>query len=264
MMARVFLLATGAWLAGTAALAQSTTTGTTTTNSGTSVADAIEFGAMATRPPAENVRAGAVAQRAPSAVISAARARHAALRATRIEFQATAGGERDVTTGTTSTSSNSLSSLLSGVLGSTGLSSLAGLDINTLTSLLGSATGTTGTTGTGMSGSTTNSNIPSNLTPDVIAALSAAGINVNDLYPPSGTSTTTGSSGRSKSSSSGDKVDSRSQTTTTQPSFAVRWANAMLSTLFTGIVVGMQTPDFIDLLANNLRPILRPETRNGE
>lgn len=236
-------IAAGLILAG-AAHAQSTTGQTTTTTP-----------TLASQAPAQNVRAGSVSARAPGLVIDAARARHTELRNARLALQQS-GGERAETensSGSDSSNSSSIESLLS----SFGLGSLGSMDIGTISSLLGSTGGTTGTTTS--TGSTTNSNIPSNLTPEVLAALSAAGININELYPPDEGDT----SGSKTMSSTGNSKDSdRSQTTgeDDEPKFVTRWTNSMLSTFFTAIVIGMQTPDFIELLANNLRPILRPET----
>ncbi len=46
--------------------------------------------------------------------------------------------------------------------------------------------------------------------------------------------------------------------TTTQPSFAVRWANAMLSTFFTAVTTGFQSAGFINFLKDSLRPLMYP------
>src|SRR5262249_31807370 len=146
-------------------------------------------------------------------------------------------------------------------LNSSAFNSLGGLDTNALTSLLGSMTGTT----SGSTSGGTNSNIPSNITPQALALLQQFGIDPNQLFSSggSGSSTSTGTGGTQKSST-GTMQTATTQPTTTDhhPKFIVRWADAVLSTTFTGIVVGMQTPDFISLLARNLRPILRPETTN--
>lgn len=44
-------------------------------------------------------------------------------------------------------------------------------------------------------------------------------------------------------------------TTTQQSDFVVRWANAMLSTVFTTLTVAVQTTDFINLLKDIFRPL---------
>jgi|GEM_PF-2463226 len=51
--------------------------------------------------------------------------------------------------------------------------------------------------------------------------------------------------------------------TTTQPSFAVRWANAMLSTFFTAVTTGFQSAGFITFLKDSLRPLNYP-TESGD
>lgn len=257
-----------AW-ASAACLAQS--------SSGDTGSDASTTTSLADQTPLVNVKSGAVAERAPGLIVNAARAAFLERKSTRREAQTT--GETSVLsatsglTGLTTGSSNAISDLLGDVLGSGLLGSIGG-QLGNLTGLLGnlggSQTGTT-TTSSGSSGSsTTNSNVPSNLTPEAIRMLEDAGFDVNELFAQSRdegdaaktASTASTLAGTSDNSIAGIlKSDSRAQTAdTTETKFVMRWADAMLSTLFSGIVLAINSSPFVDALTDALRPIFFPTT----
>jgi len=217
-------------LSGSVVWGQSSTNGT----SSSTVAD---------NPPADNVRGGAVRQRAPGLIVQSAIARHQSLARARRTAQLTgdtSGLVGDQSTSSSGSSSNSGSnSGLSGLLGGS-ISSL-------LNTFLGSGSGTTNT---GTSGSSLT-----NLPPEVIQMLTNAGINLSDL---------TGSTQKSRDvSASSDESSLRAQSsgtsgtgTTQDRKFIARWADAMLSTVFTSLSVAFQTQNFITLLKDFFRPIL--------
>lgn len=225
--------------------------------------------------PQENARIGRVAERAPSRIIDEARSRHSGLRDNRLEYQHTGIAESDGTAsgGTTQSSSStggldtsSLSNLLGSFLSGGGLNLLQG------SNLFGSTSG--GSTSTSTS---TNSNIPSNITPEVIQMLQGAGIDINDVFPAdSGTAKTQARQQSSDAQISNilldrwpNKSSQTAQTATSDeydndPNFRIRWSNAMLSTLFTSLVVGMQTPEFINLIKDAIRPAIQGITNTGD
>lgn len=192
----------------------------------------------ADKTPFENNAPGAVQERSPGTIVQAALAKHTAMNNERLARQRSGLPQESGTSGTSSGSSTgtTLTSTISDLLGSGLLGDLGG----SLGGLLG-----------GAGGSTTNPNIPSNLTPEVLALLASAGIDINDVFPADG------STASSAVRESDTKSDARSQTTTPdEPKFKIRWANAMLDTLFTSLVFAFQTPTFIDFLASRLEPIL--------
>lgn len=195
--------------------------------------------------PAENVQSGAVQSRAPGQVVKLAIAQHRERSNARLAAQR--AGDTSVLAPELPTllggGSNSLTDLLGGLLGGlTGLGDIGAL----LDGLGGGAAGTDD--GTGSTGSTpATSNGASNLTPEAIALLEANGFNVNDLLAQSRQPASTSTAVES------DKAAVQ-QTTEIQPEFAVRWADAMLSTLFTALTIGFQTPDFVDFLVDILTP----------
>lgn len=65
--------------------------------------------------------------------------------------------------------------------------------------------------------------------------------------------------GRAQTSDGGSTIDDDSE-----PSFRVRWANAMLSTIFTSGTVALQTPAFIQLIEDAIRPIFFPNEDTGD
>jgi hypothetical protein len=227
--------------------------------------------------PQEKVRGGAVRQRAPGNVINQARERHRGFINRRVNGPRS-GQPVESATGTTgAAAANNAATGLNSLLGSLGGSGLLG----TLTSLTGgqlsmdqmnqinnllsgttgtgsSATGTgsstTGGTSGGSASSGSNSNIPSNIPPDVIQTLVDAGFDLNELFPPSGTSKVVAGT----TAVAADKTESRSQTNNTTTPFHARWANAMLQTTFSALVLGFSSPDFVKLVEDALRPILLP------
>lgn len=90
-------------------------------------------------------------------------------------------------------------------------------------------------------------------------------IDINSLL--GGLSGLTGKSTDAAASSVTDaKLGLQQQTTTTQPAqdpFRVRWANAMLSTVFTSLTFAFQSSDFIGAIEDLLRPIIRPDLTNS-
>jgi hypothetical protein len=202
----------------------------TSTGSGDTLAD---------RQPAENVRGGAVNARAPGRIVDFARARHTGLRDARLAAQR----------------SGDTSALLPEAGTVTGLGSYSGSSalMGLVNSFLNTGTGTSG--GTSTTGGST-----SGLPPEVIQMLTSFGIDVNSLNL------------RATEDSGGDttalaKEAETSQTSTTQEEsdFAVRWANAMLSTMFTSLTlaVSVQSTDFVELLKDLFRPLFGLEDPNA-
>lgn len=259
------LIACGFGLLCITASAQTTTTSTTPAG-------------LDEQSPQENARIGRVAERAPGTIIDEARARHSGLRDNRLEYQHTGIAQSDGTSGSSSSNSSaggldtsSLSNLLGSFLSGGGLNLLQGAN------LFGTSTGTSTSTSTSTGA---NSNIPSNITPEVIQMLQGAGININDVFPADSSSAKT----RARQQSSDTTITSNilldrwptkagqtAQTTDTSssdtydndPNFRVRWSNAMLSTIFTSLIVGMQTPDFINLIKDAIRPAIQDITNTG-
>jgi len=216
---------------------------------------------MGEKSAAENARGSSVAARAPGRLIDRARARHLGLTEDRAAAQL--GGDTSGLTGAgqqaTGTQDNGLGGLLDSVLGSGLLGALGGggIDLGSLLGGGGSSLGgllgggsTTGGTNTDTTGG--SSNIPSNITPEAIQLLENAGFDVNQLFGKA-------NNGESQTPAGG-KDESRAQTTQTETPFRVRWSNAMLTTLFTGLIAGVGTDFFVDALKDFLRPALAPET----
>lgn len=224
--------------------------------------------------PQQKVRGGVVRERAPGNIINQARARHREFIDIRVNKprngepieSATTGGSNSSSGG--SSTGGSLDSLL-GSLGSSGLlgslSSLTGgaIDLNTLNQLSGALNGSGGGSSStaGNSSSSSNPNIPSNIPPDVVQSLVDAGFDLNELFPPNGQSSKSVVAGAVESADS--KIGARSQQTNDpndQPTFLNRWANALLTTTFSAIVLGFSSPSFVDWLTEQLRPIFLPES----
>jgi hypothetical protein len=236
----------------------------------TTTDDATDLGAHS---PRENAGGGSVRARAPGNLVNEARARHSELAATRLAYQRGSGSLDASTSSNNETSastsgSGGLTDLLGSLLGSGGLSNI--------TSLLGSG-GFEGLLGGGSGAATgdttTNPNIPSNLTPEAIALLESAGFNINDLFP-SDTSDGSGTpAGGGAKATEGRQADSdsavnlmldrtwkghgRAQTTDTpEPSFRIRWMNSLLTTFLTSLTVGLQTPAVIQSIEDKwIRPL---------
>lgn len=222
------------------AIAQSVTPVTDTTDTPTSLAD---------RTPSENVRGGAVRERAPGNLITDARARHTELAADRRERQ-TSGNTGDGQT----PDQGGISPAGGGSSGGIGDLLSGALDSGLLDTLLGGG-GLNGLLGGGTTGATSGGT--GNLTPEAIQMLTDAGFNVGDFNlkqrDPASDATTVA------------KVGSRQQTIPGLPTdeeeepFRIRWADAMLSTIFTSLVFAFQTPDFISFLEDLIRPVIRPD-----
>lgn len=190
-----------------------------------------------------NAGAAAMRARAPGNAIRSAIARHRAIIGERVTAAA-AGKELDgtglasgVVTGST-TGSLDLNNLLGQFLASGAISGLSGLNTGALTG---------GTGGFTTPGNTTNTS-SNGLPPEVIQMLTEAGIDPNSVAP-AGT----------------NKTIDRSQTTTppttptVQPKFAIRWANAMLSTTFTAMAIGFASGDMVEFLTRTMRPFFVPQ-----
>lgn len=255
-----------AWTSVAVAPAQTQTagpaTGTATTGTTSST--------LADRSPGENVRRSAIVERAPGQIVNQVRADHTARTQARLGAQRSgdtssllAPERAPGATAGNGTGGGGLTDLLSGALNSGLLGSLGGLlggGANNNGANNNAAGGAAANSGTGAAAADTsaNPNIPSNLTPEVIALLQASGININDVFPAQ--NATARSQQSLSTSTAASKTDARSQTADAQPSFRVRWADAMLSTLFTAVVVGLQTPDFVNTLVDLIRPIFFPNT----
>lgn len=184
-----------------------------------------------------------------------------------------------------SSSSGGLSDLLGSLGGSTGLSGLLSSVVNSgLLGSLGSSLGSTsagstgsssgstetgnGTTSTGGSTSS-NPNIPPNVTPEVIAMLEGAGIDINEVFPPDDTGSSSSTGSRSKSVF-GSAAQSTNPPTVVEEedSFRTRLINALLETTFAALILAFQNQAFIERIADAIRPtfgpILNPDAYNTE
>lgn len=214
--------------------------------------------------PADNVRGAALRARAPGNIVQDALARHAALRDARLEYQRSGGeinpnGTLNDGAGTGSigtgggTGSGVFGGLLDGLLGSNLLGGIGGL--GDLSGLLGGSSGGTGG----------DSAIPSNITPEVIALLEQFGIDINDVFPAGGTSKVNNAGTGFNGFVTTDKTSTFQGVTppvTEEPKFHVRWANAVLGSIFTALETGIRLNAFVDLLENIFRPLLIPESQD--
>jgi hypothetical protein len=205
-----------------------------------------EDDSLADNQPADNVRGGAVQERAPGRWVDSARGRHMELRNARLAAQRSGDTSELAPVDPTSFgSSGGATDLISTLLG--------GFSSDLIGSLLGgtSSTGSTGSTGGAFS----------DLPPEVLQMLAGAGIDVNELN-----SLNRKSSNDSGTATQQSKDALRTQSTngTEEPDFVVRWADAMLSTLFTSLAVAVQTTDFIDLLKDLFRPVFNLEDPDPE
>lgn len=196
---------------------------TSTTSSATTLAD---------NEPSVNAAGAAVRSRAPGTLVTAALARHTALRDARLEAQRSGDNSNLLPEESTSSSSSS---------------STSGLLSDLLNSVLGGSTTTSTSTGT-------STNNFSNLPDEVIQMLSSFGISLSDLQNAKQTNTTGDSTTKTSDSS-----QTTTATTETTP-FRTRWANAMLSTLFSSLSVAVQSSSFITLLEDAFRPLFGLDT----
>lgn len=226
------------------------TGGTDDSSSNTSLAD---------QSPSENVRSAAVQARAPGTVVDNALTRHRDRASARLAAQRGAStselaAEDDSGDGTTGSTSGL------GDLGSL-LGSLGGID---LSSILGGLTGGTGGSGTngnvlggGNSTGSGGSNVPSNITPEAIALLESFGFNVGDLFAGDSTGTT-----NKALDPTDDTIDLTAQASdATQQKFGLRWANAMLSALFTGFAQIVRSSAVVDNVAQAFAPLFEDNSQ---
>ena len=217
---------------------------------------------LAEKSPAQNVRAAALHARAPSNWVNAARARHAELINARVngprygnpvqdsQEQGTAGSD-----GSTSGTSG-LGDLITQLTGSGALGSLA----NLFTGATGLGETSTSTGGNGVLGSVgpstgDTSDSLAGIPADALAMIAAAGIDITDLLAKSRDDNASGAIAKLPSKD----VVSRAQSQDDRK-FHVRLVDSLLSTLFTALSVGFQTPEFIDSLKGFLRPVFIPAT----
>ena len=218
---------------------------------------------LADRSPSANVRTGAVQQRAPGNIIQQALARHRGLindrvTAARIGQNSTPAPVNtpgDAGTPSSSPSTPGGSNILGNLLNSGLLGQLGGAN---LTNLLGNLTNNTtpaGSNGSGGGSTANNPNIPSNITPEVIALLQSFGIDINDVFPPPD------SAGRQQARPA-DDAGLRAQqqqpaggNNSDRPKFLTRLVDSLLSTVFNALVLGVQTQAFIDAIKERLRPL---------
>lgn len=197
---------------------------------------------------AAKVKGSAVRERRPGTWVRSAITRHRELNAQRLAYQRS-GGDPPVPTpfepnGSSGQDSGSGSD--SGGVGGLDLGNLGGLlgglNLDDLTGLLGGGGGSSGT----------GTNVPANLPQEAIDLIESAGININDLFGKSNNATT--------QTRSDDKAFGFAQTSDDEePKFIVRWGDAMLSTLFTVVSVGIQTPVVVNFIADAIGPLIFPE-----
>lgn len=198
------------------------------------------------RQPAENVRGGAVYERAPGRIVDFARARHMGLRDARLAAQRT---------GETSALAPEPGTI-------TGVGSAQNPFLGLISSFLNTGLGGAFNTGTGTGGGTGSAGgSSSGLPPEVIQMLTSFGIDVNSLNLKANQNSDADAAAPAK-------VAETSQTSTTQEErdFVVRWADAMLSTMFTSLTVAMslQNTDFVDLLKDLFRPLFGLEDPDAD
>ena len=195
------------------------------------------------RQPAENVRGGAVYERAPGRVVDFARARHMGLRDARLAAQRT---------GETSALAPEPGTI-------TGLGSSQNPYLGLISSFLNTGLGGAFNTGTGDTGSAggTSSGLP----PEVIQMLTSFGIDVNSLNLKANQNSDADVTAPAKAAET-----SQASTTQEERDFVVRWADAMLSTMFTSltVAVSLQNTDFVDLLKDLFRPLFGLEDPNAD
>lgn len=225
--------------------------------------------------PRDNVSAGSLSSRSPGNAIREAISRHNGLQAERLRGAGSqeSTNEGSAATGNTNTGGGSLTDLLGGLGGSLG-SGLAGTLNSVLNTVGGSAmsTGTStnsGTTSTGGSGSTTGSRytiedlLRLRDTGSLKPQNTAQSINQDQTKSTANTSAAT-------SASSGGAIARLTKTAQTAQTnngselkFRHRLVNSWLSTFFTALTFGFSSQDFIDTLADGIRPLIYPPTDDG-
>jgi hypothetical protein len=235
--------------------------------------------------PQENAAGGSVSLRSPGTWVRGAITRHTGLQGIRLtgprfgqpnteEAQLRFGNNQSGTSSTT----GGLSGLLDLLNQVGGIGGLSNLDLGNLTNLAGGLTGTGGsTTGTTTTGGSTDG---ASALADLIALGQTAGgtaktaNNALPSLPASQTPVKTGSltqtrNGRTYGGAIArlpkpeERFQTSTPTTTTQPSepsFGTRWLTAMTETFFSAVALGMQTPAFVNALADALRPLVLPQS----
>ncbi len=213
--------------------------------------------------PAENVSGSAISARSPGSWVREALARHEGVMTDRFN----GGYSNDASSSSSGSSSSGLAGLLDLASEATG-TSLSGLSgsLGSLGNLLGSSSSglsslISGTT-SGSASTGTSSTSGSQYTIEDLIRLRDTGY-IDPVFKPQNRSQTTDE----QTSTSGaiarlPKFDQTAQTTTTteETPFRIRWSDAMLGTFFTALAFGMSTQDFIDTLADGLRPLIRPSS----
>jgi hypothetical protein len=190
---------------------------------------------------ADNASTAAMRERAPATIVSAARARHLALRDARLSAQRSGDNSNlmpEELAANTSTSGSLLGSLLGGASGSL------------ISTLLGGGSSAATNTNPSSGGTSTGSGSLSNLPPEVLQMLTSFGINLSDLQKAKSTQT----AGETASKTGQTSQTSTTTTTTTTP-FVTRWANAMLSTVFSSLTLAIQSTSFVNLVKDAFRPL---------
>jgi hypothetical protein len=210
-------------------------------SSGGDPSDSSDSG-LADNSPADNATGGAVQERAPGRWIDAARARHRDLADARLAAQRSGDTSSLAPEPISFGAADSLGGLLGGSL------------TDLISTFLGSGLGgsiATPTAGGQNGGTTGGGGDFSNLPPEVIQMLAGAGISLSDLNQ---------KSIQDSGDSASDKTADRAQTSDSQTErdFRVRWADAMLSTIFTSVAVALQSQDVIDGLKDLFRPLFTP------
>ncbi len=206
-------------------------------------------GTLADNPPAVNARGGAVQQRAPGRLIDFARARHLALRDARLAAQRTGDTFTLAPEPSATGGASGVGNLLSNLLG--------GISPSLINSFLGTGLGGTGTGNTGSTGGNT-----SGLPPEVLQMIAAAGIDISGLNLKSNNNDAATTTGEQPKESS--RAQQPTNTVQEERDFVVRWAEAMLSTVFTSLAIAVQTTDFIDLIKDLFRPLFNLESPEAD
>lgn len=229
--------------------------------------------------PQENAAGGSVSLRSPGTWVRGAITRHTGLQGIRLtgpRFGEPNTEEAQLRFGNNQTAASSATASLSGLLDllnqAGGIAGLSNLDLGNLTNLTGGSTTTDGTT-------TGGSSDAASALADLIALGQTAGgtaktaNNALPSLPASQTPVKTGSltqtrNGRTYGGAIArlpkpeERFQDSTTTTTTQPSpgFGTRWLTAMTETFFSAVALGMQTPTFVNALADALRPLVLPQS----
>lgn len=194
---------------------------------------------MAEQTPQQNVSPAAVAERAPSTWINAARVRHGELIQARVN-NPRIGEPAGTLAGLTG----------SGIVGSTG-------GLSGLLDLLTQFTGGTSTPSTGDSGDATGGTSGTSLA-DLLALRDQLLGENGETGKPSTQAQVGDGQTYSGAIARLPKIEPRSQEPVEEGKFLARWAESMTQTVFTALAIGFQSSDFIDFLKDALRPVFFP------